>query len=154
MNKEELEELYDEGHRLCEICEYELAFDIYMKGAEAGHVYSMSALALMYSDGDGVKRDFDKSIEWDRKAYDAGDKTSLHNMAITYRMKGRMLNYKYWLEQSLKEGEGGAALDLAKLYMISDKERDNVIKYLEITLSHEDMTEGEIEEAEMLLAEM
>lgn len=148
------QELFVEADNLYDRNEYELAFNLFMKGAKAGDTSCMSRIALMYCDGDGVDRDFDKSIEWDRKAYDAGYKTSLLNMAITYRMKGRMLNYKYWLEQSLADGTGSAALELAKLYMISDKEKDNVLKYLKITISHDGMTEAEIEEAEMLLSEM
>jgi TPR repeat protein len=69
-------------------------------------------------------------------------------------MKGDIRKSKKWFEKAIKSGDGSAALQLAKLYMVSDKEKDTVKFYLKHAINNENMCEADIEEAEKLLSEM
>ena len=141
----------DEQH---ELGNFDVAFELFLKAAEQGDSSSMSRLACMYADGEGVPRDFEKSIEWDKKAIEAGNTSSILNLAITYRILGDIVSSKYWFEKALDEGDAEAALQLAKLYMISDKEKENVKHYLSVAINHESICEESRKEANELLANL
>ncbi len=142
----ELDALIDNG-------EFKAAFKQFLHAAEAGDVDAMVRVAYMYAHGQGVSLDFDKSIYWDVVAIKKGSETALYNLGITYRMKGDLRKAKSCFEKSLQAGRGEAALQLAKLYLVSDKELEKVKTYLEIALDHE-MCEASEEEAENLLDEL
>ena len=108
----------------------------------------------MYTCGEGVKCDYDKAIEWHRKALDGKSASAMINLGITYRIKGDIRKSKYWLKKSLDTGDAEAALLLAKLYMVSDKEKETIIKYLDVVLNSRHVCESSIEEAEKLLIEI
>ena len=40
----------------------------YKKAAEFGYAYAMTAIGLMYESGYGVNQDYNKAIEWYKKA--------------------------------------------------------------------------------------
>jgi TPR repeat protein len=85
------------------------------------------------------------------KAIEAGELTSLLNLAITYRMRGDMVSAKHWFEKALDSGDPEAALQLAKLYMVSEKEHETVRRYLELVINDELSLEVSREEAVDLL---
>ncbi len=140
----EADKAYDEG-------DFSKALTLFHRAAEMGDDSSMSRIALMYYSGDGVDVDIEKSIEWDKKAVEAGSFTSSLNLAITYRALGDIKKAKDWFEKALKDGNGEAALQLAKLYMVTDKEVETVRKYLQIAIDHDDMYEESVNEARKLL---
>ncbi len=144
---DEADELHDEG-------DFAAAFALFSKGAEDGDTSCMLRLALMYSNGEGVELDLDKTEEWELKAVEAGEPLAMLNLAMTCRINGDMRASKAWLEKALKAGFDEAALELAKLYMVSDKETAQVIYYLEIALAGDSMSEDDMEEADALLQEM
>lgn len=148
------EELYLKGDALFENGNFEQSFAIFLALAEAGCTYSMLRVASMYSCGEGVACNYDKAIEWELEAAERGELSALLNLGISYRMKGDMLKAKYWFEKSMEAGEGSGALELAKLYLVSPKEKAKVIECLQFALNAENMCEADIEEAEMLLAEL
>ena len=84
---------------------------------------------------------------------------AFYNLAVSYRHLGDIRQARYWFEKSFASREGGdgsAALALAKLYMVSDKETETVIKYLRIACAcepYETISLDEFEEAQRLLAE-
>ena len=51
---------------------YEKAFELFKRAAEAGNVESMHNLGAMYDNGDGVPQDKAKALEWFAKAEAAG----------------------------------------------------------------------------------
>ena len=57
-------------------------------------------------------------------------------------------------EKAIAEGDGDAALDLAKLYMVSDLESANVKKYLILAKNSRNVVESYRIEAERLLNEI
>jgi uncharacterized protein len=123
------------------------AFRLFLQAAELGNCDAMCRIALMYETGEGTKPDVEKSIYWDLKAIDAGSTASLINLGITYRRLGHIRKAKYWFEKSLETGDGESALELAKLYSVSDKESDTVKHYLEIAISSNRLSEASLEEA-------
>lgn len=148
------EELYLKGDELFEHGDFELAFAAFLSAAEEGCAHSMLRLASMYTCGEGVPCNYDKAIEWELKAVETGEQIALLNLGISYRIKGDIIKAKYWFEKSLEAGDGSGALELAKLYMVSSKEKAKVIGYLQLAISAEDMCESDIEEAEALLAQL
>ena len=151
MNNESLfrkaDELYERG-------DFSSAFQIFMRAAENGDTSSMLRVALMYTTGEGVSCDYDKAEEWELKAIEAGNSTGMVNIGITYRIKGDIRKSKAWFEKAFKSGDGSAALELAKLYLVSEKEKDTVKFYLKHAINNDNMCEADIEEAEKLLLEM
>ena len=128
---------------------FESAFKIFLKAAKAGDPSSMMCVANMYSAGEGVELDYNKSLYWEEKALALGAVNGAYNMAATYRMMGDMVSAKEWYERALDDGDIEAALALATIYMVSDKERETVLKYLDIVLNAdpERVSEGSVEEA-------
>lgn len=136
-----------------EFLEKEL-FELTLKGAEAGDAGCMIDLAMMYSIGKGTNIDYCKAVEWDDKAVEYGSSNGKYNKAMTYRMSGDVVTCKQILEEVLvEEDDGEAAFELARLYMVSNKERENVIKYLDMTIKSASVSEGTVEEAQELLQE-
>ncbi len=122
-------------------------------GAESGDPSCMTRLAHMYSLGEGMVRiDLDAAEYWERKAVSEGDLTALFNLAITLRNKGRVSEAKHYFELALDRGDASAALELAKLYMVSPKEKDTTRKYLELCLADSSLLESEHNEARKLVA--
>jgi TPR repeat protein len=139
--------LYDEGH-------YKLAFEEFLALAEHGDTSAMTRIALMYDAGEGVSRDVEESIKWDMKAAELGDVTGLINLGISYRNRGDVRRARKWLEEALQAGDGEAALELAKMYLVSDLETDRVRAYLGIVLQSDSICESSRDEAEQLLEEL
>jgi uncharacterized protein len=138
---------YDDG-------DYNLAFALFLKSAHAGDVDSMTRIASMYSTAEGVALDFDKSIEWDEKAAQAGSISSITNLGITYRMRGDLKKAKIWFEKANASGDSEAALHLAKLYLVSELETERVKHYLKLVLSKPSNSEASRDEAKQLLDEL
>lgn len=149
-----LENLYVQALKEYELGKFELAAKKFEKGANAGNVEAMQMLALLYAGGDGVERDFEKSIYWDKRAIELGSIVSLSNLAITYRMRGDIREAKSWFEKAVKTGDGDAALDLAKLYMVTDKEKETIKNLLQQVVDSQNVTEASVEQAKTFLKEL
>jgi hypothetical protein len=108
----------------------------------------------MYTCGEGINCDYDKAIEWELKAIEGGEVTALVNLGISYRIKGDIRKAKYWFERAIESGDGSGALELAKLYMVSPKEQERTIAYLNLAITSSNMCEADIEEAQELLSEL
>ncbi len=131
------------------------AFAEFMAGAELGDPHCMTRLAVMYTLGMGVNCcDYDKAIEWEARAYEAGDLSALFNMGISYRIKGDIVAAKECFEEALEAGYSSAALQLAKLYIVSPKEVEVVRKYLLVVVGDSSLSESDREEAEDLLLKL
>ncbi|MCW8930771.1 MAG: sel1 repeat family protein [Gammaproteobacteria bacterium] len=145
------DELFVEADTAYEQGDLSRAFYLFSQGARNGDVDSMSRLASMYTCGEGVTCDYDKAIEWELNAVNKGSTSALLNIGISYRIKGDIKKAKYWFEKSLSNEDGEAALQLAKLYMVSDKENDKIKKYLNIAINNPNMTDDSLTEAKELL---
>lgn len=131
----------------------EQAFEEFSLGANAGDAACMTGLALLYTLGKGIDCcDLDKAIEWEMKALEAGGRLAQFNLGITYRMKGDLLEARACFEKALSAGDNSAALQLAKLYIVSPRETEVVRAYLGVVLADESLCDSDREEARTLLA--
>ncbi len=133
---------------------YDLAFKIFLKLAEEGDDSSMDRIGSMYDAGEGVEPNLEQAIYWYERAIKQGLWTSCHNLGVTYRCHGDILKAKYWFEESIRNGNLDSALDLAKLLMICEDKREQVILYLRMCLEDENCYEDSIKEADKLLTEV
>ncbi|AWM80061.1 hypothetical protein DKL61_06655 [Gammaproteobacteria bacterium ESL0073] len=76
--------------------------------------------------------------------------TALENIAITYRFKGDLQAYKYFLEKAIILNDSSAALALANLYSVSSKENVRIEKLLKIILNDDKSLEEDKNEAKQL----
>ncbi len=152
MNNDSAKSIFEAGSSAYEKGHFKKAFKLLKEGAESGDADCMSTLAIMYTCGEGVRCDYDKAIEWERKAVDSGSVSAMMNLGISYRIKGDLVQARHWLEKALDAGDGDAALLLAKLYMVSEKETERVKEYLTIAINSEWIYEDAVEEARAFLA--
>ncbi len=145
-------EIFNQADEAYDCGNFKEAFSLFRKSAENGNYHAMSRLACMYSDGEGTECNVDESIAWDLKAIKSGSDISQLNLAITYRTLGDIKESKKWFEKAVNAGDGEAALQLAKLYMVSDKETATVRKYLTTAIESDDLFDDSLEEAGKLLS--
>ena len=144
---------FERGDALEEQGSFAQAFEEFTAGAKAGDVSCMTRLALLYTLGKGIDCcDFDQAIEWEKKAHEAGSTMALFNLGVTYRMKGDLLEARACFEKALSAGDNSAALELAKLYVVSPKESETARNYLNLVLADHSLCEAEREEARGLLS--
>lgn len=144
---------FERGDALEEQGLFEEAFEQFTIGANAGDADCMTRLALMYTLGKGIECcDYDKAIEWEKRAHEAGSALAQFNLGITYRLKGNLLDARACFESVLSAGDNSAALELAKLYVVSPKESETVRNYLELVLADESICEADRDEARALLS--
>jgi TPR repeat protein len=147
------ETLFLEGDALFESGDFLAAFSRFLQAAESGDSNCMLRVASMYTNGEGVRCDYDRAVAWELKAVGAGNVSAMVNVGISYRIKGDLVNAKHWFEQALAAGDGSGALELAKLYRVSEKETGRVVEYLKLALANPQMCQADIEDAQQLLAE-
>jgi hypothetical protein len=56
----------------------------FRKAADQGDAKSQVALGILYSNGDGVPRDYGQALVWFRKAADQGDSEAEYNVGLLY----------------------------------------------------------------------
>lgn len=134
--------------------ELEPAFSGFLAAAEDGDVHAMCQVASMYSCGEGVRCDHGKALEWEIRSWEGGNLSAAVNVAITYRTMGDVVEAKKWFERAIESGDGDAALQLAKLYLVSDKETDKVRALLGSAIADDGNCQESIEEAKALLEAM
>ena len=96
------------------------AFSEFSALAEQGDARAQQALAWMYYEGQGRKRDYEKAAYWYRKAADQGNVTAQINLAQMYAYgKGVQQDFSaaaHWWEKLAAQGDGKAQAALAGLY--------------------------------------
>lgn len=145
---------FTEADAACERGDHQQALAIFQREAEQGSALAMSRLAVMYYTGQGVPVDIPQSIAWDLRAVDAGDTLSLYNLGVSYRALGDIRQARAWFERAQAAGDLSAALALAQLYLVSDKESATVRHYLQAVLAGtpwQDVSQDDFDEARRLL---
>lgn len=147
-------EIFSKASNLYNAGEYNSAFEEFLKLAEKGDAAAMMRVASMYGDGRGVDYDLNKCLMWDKRAAEAGERSALLNIGITYRNIGDAREAKCWLEKAIALDDGEAALALAKMYMISDKEVDNIKEKLTLAYASKNLSPSSREEVKKLIDEL
>lgn len=148
------DETFAAADALYDARKYDEAFTLFMTLAEQGDTSSMGRVAIMYENGEGALPSLERSVYWDKRAIEAGCQTSLFNIGITYRRHGFIIEARNQFEISLASGNNEAALELAKLYSVSDKELDTVDYYLKLALADDTLSEDSIDEATEMIVEL
>ena len=146
------ETLYRAADAAYDAGEYATALRLFAQCVDLGESAAMTRLAIMHELGQGTPADIEASIAWDLKAIDAGSRASTFNIATTYRRCGEIRAARHWFERALDAGYGEAAIELAKLYSVSDREADTAKDYLRRALAFDDLLEDDRAEAQDLLA--
>ncbi len=148
----ETEELFLKASKAYEKGNFPYAFILYEKNAQNGHTDSMSNLAMMYCLGEGVDRDYEKSIEWDMRAVEQGSLVSLGNLGTTYKEVGNFEESEKWFKRAVNSGDIDSALELAILYKNTNK-NNLVMELLELVLASDQVCDSSKEEAMLLFDE-
>ena len=147
------EKQFCRAHRFKDAGKYRKAFKIFRKLAKR-NTYAMVSLANLYSGGFGIEYSFEKIVKWEKKAAEQGDDCGMINLGTTYRRAGDVRTAKAWYEKALQAGDGSAALEIAKMYLISDLETKRVKNYLHRALEVGQLCEADEEEIQALLEEL
>ena len=88
--------------------QFEKAFELYHQAAEQGDAKAQYNLGTMYTDGQGVKKDYVKAAEWYQKSAEQGYAEAQFNLAVAYR-KGQGVTKdkaiaKQWFGKSCDSG--------------------------------------------------
>jgi phosphohistidine phosphatase len=145
---------YDLADQLENAGKYRRAFKLFHRLAKRGNSAAMTRLALLYDRGCGVKYNWAKIIKWETKVAETGDSAGMFNLGVTYRRAGDVRRAKKWLGKALQAGDGEAALEMAKMYLISELEHDRVKHYLHRALETGCLCEASREEIQRLLEEL
>jgi len=88
--------------------------------AEIGNTTAQNNLGVMYHNGEGVERDYNKAIYWYLRAAEHGHKVAQNNLGVIYRNTPAIeQDYKkafFWFSESAKQGYRDAQLNLGVMY--------------------------------------
>lgn len=101
---------------------YRGAMECYLRAADKGDGDSMSAIALLYVNGEGVAQDYSKAMEWYLKSVETGNQGYKSQNAIGllyYNGQGVKKDYvkaKEWFDKGYLEGDVDSIKMLIKIY--------------------------------------
>ncbi len=103
---------YIKGSNFYEQGEHKEAAIWFRKAAEQGHAQAQSNLGVMYSEGQGVDKDYNEAVKWCRKAADQGYAQAQTNLCIMYS-EGKGVEQDYneaarWCRKASEQGNGQA----------------------------------------------
>ena len=101
--------------------------------AKNGNPSAMVQLGNRYNEGDGVKLDQQKAVEWWKKAAENGEVTANHNLGVYYYEQDDMPNARKYLETAISANYLDSYFTLAFCYLRhADEEEGNVQKGLDL----------------------
>jgi TPR repeat protein len=137
------------------------AFKLFLAAAKVGFVPAYRTLASFYDQGTGVKSNRRAALYWYMRAYRQhdtwyrrGDSTSANNIGCIWRDRRKSQTAIMWFKRAVRLGDGDANLNIAKIYLGSNRDRQKAVRYLQRTINAKYATDGSIEEASKLLAEI
>lgn len=87
----------------------------YLKAAEAGYPYAQYNLGLMYFNGDGVTKDWQKGAAWVYKAAEQGLVEAQVEMGLIYELLKDGEKAKEWYSRAAEQGHERAKQSLLRL---------------------------------------
>jgi len=97
---------------------YEAALKPLTRAAEDNISNAQYNLALMYYQGDGVKRDIKKSAQWLEKAATNGHKKAIANIGRIYMQLMDFKKARHWMQINAKNGDREAEMLLKEIEAI------------------------------------
>ncbi len=157
--------LYQRAERYWSDGKLRFALRFFLEAAEAGCVPAFEKVAQFYDNGTGAKANRDSALHWYlrayreegrwyRKKYRLGLSSSANNIGCILRDKQKPKAALSWFKRAVRLGDGDANLQIAKIYLRSERDRGKAINYLQKTIKAPYVTDGSIEEAKALLKEI
>jgi len=143
------EKLDDTGH-------YREAFKLLLEAAKLGDTGAQINLGNFYAGGKGTKKNLAEAERWYRKAYKAGSSAGANNLACDRRDSGNIRSAILWFKKAVAMGDGGACIELAKIYRARPNHNRQVATLLRRVLRMDvyGASEYDKEQAASMLAEM
>ena len=134
----------------------QLARQSFERGASLGSVECLTRLAYIYDVGLGVEADKALAMRLYQRAWRRGREiVAANNIAILYRERGDHRAMFKWFCRAADEGDGSAALDMAKCYLTghgAQRDQAAALRCLASALQSVYISEAEREEATALMA--
>lgn len=127
------------------------AFRHFRASAEAGEENAFLNVGCCYDTGKGTHPNRSLALHWYRRAYRRGDACAATNIGTIWRDQHQVKRALYWFQRAVKMGDGDANLEIAKIYLCSDASSKRAVRYLNMTLRADHVTEDSKEQARRLL---
>lgn len=106
-----------------------LDFNQTQRLANQGVVEAQNILGLLYKEGDGVRQDYGKAVEWFKKAADQGYASGQYNMGYAYS-SGQGVRQDYskaleWFKKAADQNNNFAQFHIGAIYEIGQSVRHN-----------------------------
>ncbi|MES5048261.1 ankyrin repeat domain-containing protein [Rhizobium nepotum] len=132
--------------------DYATALKYWRPQAERGDAYSQFSIAVMYSNGEGVKQDSAKALYWYRKAAENGELEAQLVLGDLYRDGTDVKQDK---NEAAKQGHGGAKYQLNQLSSdpcIQLSPNENYVKGFKSTIFANTVSGQDVAKAKAMLA--
>lgn len=118
----EADKLYFKAMEISDSGDVDAAFPLFMQCALNGDAGAQNAVDNAYASGQGVAKNQIKALEWHKKAHKTDGHTNFcGNIALAYAEMGKRRQAIYWWRKAIANGDGGAAMDLARYLVTSDE---------------------------------
>jgi TPR repeat protein len=129
------------------------AFILFRRLAQRGDAGAQLNVGYCFDQGIAVRRNITKAMYWYRRAHANGQLGAATNIGTVFRDRDQVRRAILWFERALKAGDDFAALEIAKIYLKSDAQRERAYKYLKIVSESDSVSTGDQEAARTLLQE-
>jgi hypothetical protein len=148
--------LFDQANEEWEAGNLNKAFALFNEAADQGEIYAFNSIGYFFDSGLGVAPNFDKALSWYKKGAKAGDVLAWSNIGIFYLNHGNERQAKHWLAKAVGNGDGDAALELAKVFLRkrSKKSFSIGLEYLKVAIRSNNITSNSRDEATILLSRL
>lgn len=110
----------DEAINYYDAGEYDKAFPLFMRAAEAGNAVAQNYIGCCYNCGKGVERDYAQAVYWFTLSAEQGNCFAQFNLGNNYYFgRGTARDFAkavYWFRQSAEQGDALAQQSLACCY--------------------------------------
>ena len=109
--------------------------ELFEMGSTHNNKNSFYFLAVIYKNGDGVKKDIHKAIKYYEKACELGDSDALNNLGAIYYngdesegIKTDLQKAVHYYEKAISMGQKDSIYNLALIYEMGDEENGKIEK--------------------------
>jgi TPR repeat protein len=127
------------------------AFRLFLAAAKAGDKAAQLNVGNCYDTGSGIRRNRSSALYWYKRAYRRGDASAATAIGTVWRDAGKPQRALTWFLRAVKLGDEDSNLDIAKHYLVNEKDPQAAIPYLEKVCQSDRVTEASAEEAKRLL---
>lgn len=128
------------------------AFRLMLAAAKLGDAGAQVNVGNYYDDAIGVRRNRSAALYWYKRACRRGESSAASNLGVLYRKEGRLRRSLYWFFRAVTLGDDEANLQIAKHYLLNERNIERAIPHLERVIRAKCVTEAGVEEAKKLLA--